>query len=516
MNLYSTSTTRILVSTACVALVAAASLREPIVILWMGSILLAITLVRGIASFEVAAARRQGFEMLLGSGNRCYTVTRTAPFEFEVVLRNRSDIALQVRDIRALGSPSLDLSVDKKGALISAHGSLNVKIRGKALRIGCGVVHGLFLRVLHASGAFEAPLVFFNPVQFLVYPLAAPGIVKSSRGGLSRRPSDADRSGRMSGDSIELRELRSYQPGDALRKLAWKASARRGTLLVRDEELLERQTVWVLVDASIELWGGTIGNSPLDEGIDRVASILHKHVSLGDRVGLGLLSSRVLEWIAPDSGMPHWARLRQGLLQTLQIWDADRCGSDEKDLTKVVAEHLARLEPTMVTNSERLDAEVLARAAASVLKRYEFQIPKAAATSEPERVLRQYVGAFGLACPLRLEAERWQTDNQLLTAIDRCTADKHCRIIVVSTEPTSSFIAAVSSQRRKLSHRRIRLSWLSLNSSVGMPEVDSPHQGSVNDAIRWQIESAKRKSRIRLKRVGIAVEHVSASRRRES
>lgn len=514
MNLYPTSPTRILVLAAGGALVGAAFMKEPIVIIWMGSILAAVTIVRGITSLKVAAARRQGFEMLLRSETRCYNVTRTEPFEFEVTLRNRSRVPLEVRNLRVLGSPPLELVVDKTEATLPAHGSLDLKISGRGLRIGCSAAHGLFLRVLHASGAFEAPLVFFNPVQFLVYPMTTPATLQSSRGGLSRLPSDADRSGRMSGDSIELRELRSYQPGDALRKIAWKASARRGTLLVRDEELLERQTLWVLVDASTELWAGMIGNSPLDEGVDRVASILHKHISLGDRVGLGIISSRVLAWIAPESGMPQWGRLRRTLLQTLQTWDADRSGGDERDIAKIVAEHLARLEPTSAAKANGLDNEALARSAASALKRFEFQVPEAYAANASERILRQYIGALGLACPLRLEAERWQTDTQLLAAIDRCSADKRSRIIIVSTEPTSSFITALANQRRKLNHGRIQLSWLSLDSLAGMPTSDLPQQSVVNDSIRCQIESAKRKGRMNLRRLGINLLRVTALRNR--
>jgi uncharacterized protein (DUF58 family) len=513
MNLYPTATTRLLVSAAAVAVIAAALQKMPIVIIWMGSILIGMTIVRAIASFKVAVARHQGFEMLLASGTRRYSITRTESFELDVVLRNRSAIALQVRDVRVLASPILNVHVSVEEAPIGPHGSLNIRLTGEANRVGHCAVHGLFLRVLHTSGAFEAPLVFFNPVQFIVYPTTAPRSARPSRGGLSRLPSDADRAGRMSGDSIELRELRAHQPGDALRKIAWKASAKRGTLLVRDEELMERQTLWVLLDASAELWAGELGRAPLDEGLDRVASVLHKYISLGDRVGLGVLSSRTLAWFTPESGLPQWARLRDGLLQSLQLWDADRSGSDERDVARIVLEHLSRLEPAAAHPVGISHIEAIANAATRVAQRYEFELPNASARHDRERSLRQYAAAFGLTGSPRLEAERRNTDNQLLSAIDRCVADKPSRIILCSVEPTESLLEGIANQQRRLGRRRIKLSWLGLNTLAGMPESNTSLQLAANDSIRWHFESARLGSSGRLRRVGIGIEPLPIQRR---
>jgi len=514
MNLYPTNTTRTLVLVAVIAVIVAALSKEPIAMIWMGSILVGTTLVRAIASFKVAAARRQGFEMHLASSARKYNVTRTEPFELEIALRNQSDLSLQVRDLRVLCSPSLEVHVNVNEAQIAAHSSLNVKLVGKATRVGYGTIHGLFLRLLHSSGAFEAPLVFFNPIQFIAYPATTARAARPSGGGLSRHPSDADRSGRMSGDSIELRELRAHQPGDALRKIAWKASARRGTLLVRDEELMERQTLWVLLDASTELWGGEVGKSPLDEGVDRVASVLHKYVALGDRVGLGVLSSRILFWTKPDKGLSHWMRMRSGLVMAAQLWDADRSGCDELDTARIVFEHLSRLDPSTVRNVAASDIDRIAAIASNILERYELEVPDAYAAQSRERQLRKYAATFGLSLPPRLEAERWQTDNQLLLAIDQIVTAKPSRIIVCSVEPTTSFLQGLTGQRRKMAQRRVRLSWLALDPTAGMPDAANFHQRAVNDSLAWQAWGSKYKSLARLKRAGIGIEPLPPLRSR--
>ena len=267
LRLISTPTTRILIAAATIGIIVAAIFREPIAMLWLGSVLVGTTATRIVASFKVIQARRQGFEMFFKASVRQYTVVRAERFTLDVVLRNRSNVALRLRDFRVLASPEVTMSAGLGEANLDAGSSIEFTLDGTAARVGHYAVHGLSLRVVLASGAFETPLIFINPVQVVVYPASTSRTVRPSLGGLSRRPSDAERAGHISGDSIELRELRAHQPGDALRKIAWKASARRGTLLVRDEELMERQSMWLLLDASLELWAGVIGQSPLDEGV---------------------------------------------------------------------------------------------------------------------------------------------------------------------------------------------------------------------------------------------------------
>ncbi len=65
------------------------------------------------------------------------------------------------------------------------------------------------------------------------------------------------------GDGTEIREIRDIAPGDSFRKIAWKASARRGRLMVREMEVDERDVIWVVVDVAAEGWSGPIGDAPL-------------------------------------------------------------------------------------------------------------------------------------------------------------------------------------------------------------------------------------------------------------
>ena len=56
----------------------------------------------------------------------------------------------------------------------------------------------------------------------------------------------------------EIRELRDHAPGDPLKRVAWKASARRGRLLVREMEREEGDVVCAREDGEVGARGGGV------------------------------------------------------------------------------------------------------------------------------------------------------------------------------------------------------------------------------------------------------------------
>ncbi len=199
------------------------------------------------------------------------------------------------------------MSVEPDRGEVAAGGRLSVKIVVRADRVGYHGIHGLSLEVQGGPGLFEVPLTFSNPFGVEVLPHAYAAAMRSPRGGRSRMSADEGRPGPLSGDGMELRELREHQPGDPFKRIAWKASAHRGKLMVRDYEREERDVVWLLLDASVELWSGVVGRAPLDIAVDEVASVAQRHLARGDRVGLGIIGARVLSWIVarPRPGARH-------------------------------------------------------------------------------------------------------------------------------------------------------------------------------------------------------------------
>jgi uncharacterized protein (DUF58 family) len=118
---------------------------------------------------------------------------------------------------------------------------------------------------------------------------------------------------RSKGDGIEYADLREYRPGDRLRSINWRASARRGTLFV-DEHHPERNTDVVLfVDSFFEARGEQGGT--LDDAVRAASTLATRYLARRDRVGLVAFGG-VLHWLRPGMGTAQRYRLIDTLLET--------------------------------------------------------------------------------------------------------------------------------------------------------------------------------------------------------
>jgi uncharacterized protein (DUF58 family) len=110
------------------------------------------------------------------------------------------------------------------------------------------------------------------------------------------------RSIRRLGASAEFESLREYSFGDDTRKLDWKATARRGRLIVRQERAERNQTILILIDSGRLMNAEEDGVSKLDHAINAALLLAHVALSRGDRVGLCTFSHKVHAWLAPRGG----------------------------------------------------------------------------------------------------------------------------------------------------------------------------------------------------------------------
>jgi uncharacterized protein (DUF58 family) len=116
---------------------------------------------------------------------------------------------------------------------------------------------------------------------------------------------------RLRGDGSEFADLRTYQPGDALRSVNWKATARRGELMANQRHP-ERATDVVLV---IDTTDDGSGYPPVGllQAV-RVAWVLADlHFTRQDRVG-AVLFGRGLRWTSPRGGQRGRDQLFEELL----------------------------------------------------------------------------------------------------------------------------------------------------------------------------------------------------------
>lgn len=417
MQLYPTRTAAHLAIAGLAVVGVGVAARVPAIVGWGGAMLLAIAVARAVTLVSVARIRAAGFEMLWSRPKRVLRTARGSTIEIEAEVRNRDTLAARYVKLRAIASSQLEVKIEPQAGEVPASGRLKVNVVVRAPRVGHHGVHGLALEVHGASGLFEVPLTFANPYGIEVLPRPFATYLMQPRGGRSHLVAAAGRPGRSRGDGSDLRELREHQPGDPFRRIAWKASARRGTLLVRDFEREERDVVWLLLEASVDLWAGPLGRAPLDLAIDEVSAVATRHLSRGDRVGLIITAANLRQSIAPDQGPAQAQKIAHALTVSCGTYDADRSDLDESDVAVRVLEHLRPLDSRGLADVRRGDLDKLAARADAMRSRAPFAAAAPQGRSLRERTLRRYLASFGIDSPPRVETDRSGDRTALLEAL---------------------------------------------------------------------------------------------------
>jgi uncharacterized protein (DUF58 family) len=291
--------------------------------------------------------------------------------------------------------------------------------------------------------------------------------------------------------------------------------------LVREHDAEERSIIWLVVDASAELWSGAPGTAPLDVAINEAATIASQHVHAGDAVGLVVLGSRVLGRLAPESGPTALARIFLSLALDTQTHDADRSGLDQAAVAARVLEHLRPLEPELARGVSSRDFDGLARHASVLTETAPFALSPPDAPSDPERALRHYLKAFGVASPPKLDPERARTDAMLCEILlELAQSRPHPGLIYVfSPAPDAASRGQIEAALRRLPKQRVGLSWIPSEYEPGLDALQSTAGGNpallraITDAIKLRMQVLTQGGETSLRRLGVRVERPYSRRK---
>ena len=114
------------------------------------------------------------------------------------------------------------------------------------------------------------------------------------------------------GSGMEFEEVREYVPGDEIKSIDWKVTARMGRPYIKRYREEREQVIMLLVDMSRSgLFGTTEKNKR--ETITELASILAFHaIKNGDKVGVILFTKDIELYIPPKRGASHvWRVIRE-------------------------------------------------------------------------------------------------------------------------------------------------------------------------------------------------------------
>ncbi len=117
---------------------------------------------------------------------------------------------------------------------------------------------------------------------------------------------------RKIGIGTEFYSIREYMPGDSMRRINWKASARKGELLVNEYEGENSGDAIIVLDANEESLTGTERSNTFKAGVRAALSISASMLRQRNRVGLVVLGD-YLTWLYPEFGKRQLYRMMEAL-----------------------------------------------------------------------------------------------------------------------------------------------------------------------------------------------------------
>jgi uncharacterized protein (DUF58 family) len=150
-----------------------------------------------------------------------------------------------------------------------------------------------------------------RPVVLKAYP--RPETVSRALSAVETQAFSGNEVARVSGDGIEYADLRDFVPGDRVRSINWRASARRQGLVVNERHPERNTDVVLFVDSFADFGSGE--RSTLDDAVRAAATLATRYLERRDRVGL-VGYGGVLRWLRPGMGTAQRYRLIETLLET--------------------------------------------------------------------------------------------------------------------------------------------------------------------------------------------------------
>src|SRR5580765_1688417 len=116
------------------------------------------------------------------------------------------------------------------------------------------------------------------------------------------------------GTGMEFVDVREYLPGDDIRSIDWKVTARMDRPYVKKFVEERELTVILCVDASGSGYFGTRSQFKMEQSAQVAATLAFSAVTNNDKVGLLFFTDRVERYIPPRKGKQHVMRLVRDIL----------------------------------------------------------------------------------------------------------------------------------------------------------------------------------------------------------
>ncbi|HSR70115.1 MAG TPA: DUF58 domain-containing protein [Acidobacteriota bacterium] len=264
----------------------------------------------------------------------------------------------------------------------------------------------LFLR-LSKAGLLERRLAFDLQDRCKIYPQFLQVAEYELLAKIDEREEVVRRPRRLRGDGTDFESLRQYVPGDDLRKVDWKASARRGHLISRVFQVERGQQIAILLDCG-RLMAAQIGEfARLEHAFNAAVMLAYVAQKRGDSIALATFSNRIESFLPPIRGHLIMPSVLESIYR-VQLREV------ESDYWQVIAESMALLQrrSLVLVLTDVLDSVSSSGLIANLMRASSKHLVLCVVLSEPkveetaDCVPRDTRGAFRKAAAAHFRIER--------------------------------------------------------------------------------------------------------------
>jgi uncharacterized protein (DUF58 family) len=169
----------------------------------------------------------------------------------------------------------------------------------------------LHVRTLDVFGLFRHEFVLDRRLPLKVYPRDE--AIRTALRPTETQVFAGNHTARQKGEGIEFADLRPFVPGDRVRHVNWRASARRGELWVNEQHPERNADVIIFLDSFAEARRGL--GSTLDPALRAAATLVDQYLRQKDRVGFVSFGG-FLNWLLPSTGVRQLYRIVDAMLDT--------------------------------------------------------------------------------------------------------------------------------------------------------------------------------------------------------
>ncbi len=195
--------------------------------------------------------------------------------------------------------------------------------RLRVSRRGWHELHGMEIQTRFPFGFWERSRTFLSPQTLLAFPR----VFHSWSEARATLQLDGEFSGRRLGKGDELLNFRNYEPGDPIRWIHWKNTAKTDRLTVALFHHPENRQAIVSLRTRYSKWDGDTFDEHVEEAISWSATAVHRLLEKGVAVGY---RDEVAQ-IPPSSGESHKRRILTHLALLEVEWQESHGGESHAE-----------------------------------------------------------------------------------------------------------------------------------------------------------------------------------------